>query len=150
MNYLILKSTGDDGSDITGCLLAINAQGLTEIQKYDAIADNLSNAHLPFSAVSFTVNSEAASLAGIEVCWLTDCEWEEKYGVGADDDHVFIKRTDYTRLKMAANPDWQIGTEHIVFNQFGDCFIEGSYEDAHGCEESALLPLSEIETRFSK
>ncbi len=150
MIYLITKTTGDDGSDITGCLLAISTQGLTEIQKYDKVADELSNAHLCFSAVSFTVNDVTASLAGVEVHWITDSEWEERYGVEEDDDHAIIKRTDYTRLKKSANPDWQIGTERIVFNQFGDCFIEGSYEDAHGCEESAMLPMSEIERAFSK
>lgn len=150
MIYLILKTIGDDGSDITGCLLAISTAGVTDIQKYDEVADKLSDAHLCFNSLSFSVNGDAASLAGVEVFWLTDTDWKEKYGVDEDEDHVFIKRKDFERLKKTANPDWQISNERIVFNQFGDCFIEGSYEDAHGCEESAMLPISEIEKKFQK
>lgn len=148
--YLILKTTGDDGSDITGCLLAISAAAMTGIQKFDRAADELSNAWLAFNALSFTINGDAGDLAGLELFWVTDSEWEERFDVAADDDHAFIKRSDFERLKETANPDWRIGNERIVFNAFGDCFIEGSYEDAHGSEESAMLPISEIEGEFSK
>lgn len=151
MIFIVLKTTGDDGSDITGCMLAISTAGLTEIQKYDRVADELSNAHLCFNAVSFTVNSDSASLTGVDVFWLTDNDWEDKFKVGADDGHVFINRRNFERLKKTANPDWSISLcERIVFNQFGDCFIQGSYDGANGNEESAMLPISEIEQKFSK
>lgn len=148
--YLILKTTGDDGSDITGCLLAIGDAAMSGIQKFDRAADELSNAWLAFNALSFTINSDAGDLASLELFWLTDSEWEEKFNVGAEDDHAFITRRDFERLKKTANPDWCIYNERIVFNQYGDCFIEGSYENTHGSEESAMLPVSEIEEAFTK
>lgn len=149
MLYLITKTTGDDGSDITGCLLAISDSALKDILELDKIADEVSTIHLSFNALSFNINRDTGTPPAIEVHWTTDSDWEERYSVGADDDHAFINEREYERLKRTADPQWSIFSDRIVFNQYGDCFIEGSYENAHGCEESALLPLGELQEMLS-
>ena len=144
MIYLILKCYGDDGSDINGCMLAISAEGFKAIQKHAIIADTVSKAHSSFNALSFTITF-SDDLDGVEVFWLgSESEWEDKFDVEPQTSHAFISEADFEQLKEAEEPDWRICYDRITFNKSGDCFIEGSYDNAHGYEESEMLPIAEI------
>src|SRR5205085_222061 len=115
-----MKTTGDDGSDIKGCLLALSETGLAQIELLDKAADAASNAHRSFAGLSFNVdgfNVPGGDLAGVEVHWITDSDWEDRFNVGVDDEYTFISRQQFARLKKTNVTDWHVGSTQLVFNQ---------------------------------